>query len=183
MSTLQKYKFIAEKMGQEIDMLFVSTLDDVAWLLNLRGADMVNMPVFKAKLMVRKKLDGNINCNLFIDERKVADVKHYLKKIGVTVHKPENLHDYLAELKQKKIKIDPYTCNADDYYAMHKNIDIELIHDNRLILIADLKKIKNEGELSGMRAANLRDCAALVRFSAWLEKETKSRSVDEYEAA
>ena len=104
MSTLQKYKFIAEKMGQDIDMLFVSTLDDVAWLLNLRGADMVNMPVFKAKLMVQKNLDGKITCDLFIDERKVADIKQYLKKIGVIVHKPESLHDYFADLKQKKIK-------------------------------------------------------------------------------
>jgi Xaa-Pro aminopeptidase len=51
----------------DCNCLLVTTLEDIAWLLNLRGADVATHPVFKSHLLV-EKVSGKIKCNLFVDE-------------------------------------------------------------------------------------------------------------------
>lgn len=71
-STKDKYKAIAEKMGDSADSLILSTLDDIVWVLNLRGSDIAFNPVFFCYLLFHKG-GGNHRCDLFVDQSKVSD--------------------------------------------------------------------------------------------------------------
>ena len=79
--------------------MLVTTLDDIAWLLNLRGRDKITVPVFLSYLIIKKDKDGQITCELFTDPSKVTDVKPYLDSINVTVHPYETITNYLTTLK------------------------------------------------------------------------------------
>ena len=178
-----------------IDALLVTTLEDIAWLLNLRGSDVPNNMIFKANLLVRRiprfrgDLDGNISCDLFIDEKKVQDIKPYLKSNSVTVHAPKSMRLFLEGLSDMKIFMDPTSCNASHYLTLtaNKNIKLKTLPDpgEQYNLIASLKRKKNVTEREGMRQANLRDCASMVRYFAWLEESMQdpNHTITEYVAA
>ena len=81
---------ISEKM-EGADMMLVTSLDDIAWILNLRGNDIKYNPVFFSYLMIHNKKNReprSIKCDLFITSCKVddLDVSNYLKSNNVTVY-------------------------------------------------------------------------------------------------
>ena len=178
-----------------IDSILVTTLEDIAWLLNLRGSDVPRNMIFKANLLVRRiprfrgDLEGNISCDLFIDEKKVQDIKPYLKSNSVTVHAPESMLKFLKDLSEMKIFMDVNTCNASHYLTLQANKNIELKFSielgERYNRIASLKRKKNVTEREGMRQANLRDCASMIRYFAWLEESMQdpNHTITEYVAA
>jgi len=90
-SVQSKYDRIAAAMPKDADMLLVTTLDDIAWFLNLRGKDIQFNPIFISFLIFHK--DGT--CDLFIDEAKVVEVHEYLASIKVTVHPYSKIRNYL----------------------------------------------------------------------------------------
>ena len=74
-------------MGSSADMLILSTLDDIVWVLNLRGNDISFNPVILSYLIFHKD-GGNHRCDFFVDQTKVSDpsILAYLKDNNVTVH-------------------------------------------------------------------------------------------------
>jgi Xaa-Pro aminopeptidase len=72
-TTLQKYDRIIKKMDSKATMLLVTTLDDIAWTLNLRGSDISFNPMFFSYLLLHKQPEGGFKGDLFIDTEKVDD--------------------------------------------------------------------------------------------------------------
>ena len=146
--------------------LFTS-LDDVAWLLNLRGhpADIPMCPVCKAYVVVSKK-----KCILFVDKNKKIvdkDTKQHLIDNGVS------LSDYDVrtvanainrDLEANTVILDPASCN----YALYNAIELKTSERDSVLSL--LKARKNKVELQGLRDAHVRDGAAVVRFLCWLER-------------
>jgi Xaa-Pro aminopeptidase len=98
-STMSKYKDVADKIGKDADMMIISTLDDIAWVLNLRGNDIEFNPLFFSYLIYKKDEAGSFKCDLFLDKSKVSepDVAAYLAANNVSVYE---YAEYEAKIKE-----------------------------------------------------------------------------------
>ena len=138
---------------KKADSLLISQLDEIAWLLNLRGSDVHCNPVFVSYVLLT--LD---DVTLFIDSEKLDEtVQNYLKGIGVKV-KPYGPSPNLSLVGR----------GADSSSA---KVTTPLPIRERLGegLVSSLKSIKNDAEIEGFRKAMIRDGVAMVKFLHWLK--------------
>ncbi len=159
------------------DALIVSDPQSVSWLFNIRGHDVPHTPVVLAAAIVPK--DGRPS--LYVDGRKLTnDVRHRLEELADT-HANEDFEGDLAALgkAQRTARLDPALCPE----AIAK-----LIADNggKVLRggdpIVPMKAVKNEAEIAGARAAQLRDGAAVTRFLAWFDGEAPHGRLTEIDA-
>ena len=139
--------------------ILVSTLDDIAWTLNLRGTDVHCNPVFVSYLLLNED-----TTTLFVNNRKLTkEVSDYLASINVKVEPYENVRKALKEYKAYNIIMDKATTCHTLYNDMRAKVeDCESP-------IPAMKAIKNETEVKGFREAMKRDGVALVKFLRWLK--------------
>jgi len=171
-----KLKTVRAKMDDiGADLHLITTLDDIAWILNLRGSDVECNPVFVSYLVV-----GKDSCNLFIADQKVpASIKSTLASSGVAIHEYDKLVSFLSEIgTDKKVLINKASINVQLYEALKNANTI-----NGKIISRHLKAIKNETEIEEFRKVHVKDAVALTHAFYWLEKTVKERSVTEYEFA
>ena len=108
--SLDKYTRLAGKLDDK--PLLVTTLDDIAWLLNLRGTDIDYNPVFFSYVLFYPETKS---VNFYIDAEKVEAIKSYLEGINVTILPYDQIDADLSELAKKegqKLAIHANTCNA-----------------------------------------------------------------------
>lgn len=123
----EKYNALAGKMGKDADMMVVSTLDDIAWLLNLRGSDIEFNPLFFSYVVFHQDNKTNHHVDLFINKEKVAGPKlhKYLKESNVTVHGYDELPKVMKTIANKttnkKIIIDDGTLNQYFFNILKEN--------------------------------------------------------------
>ncbi len=162
----------ARKALREVhaDGTLVTALDDVAWLLNLRGSDVHCNPVFVSYLLITTR-----GVTLFVDERKLsAEVKIYLRSIGVEVRGYREVTKALSKYPDYSILIDSSEMN----YAMATAVKcLHRVYEPQPI--TRLKTVKNPVEIEGMRSAMKRDGVAMVKFLVWLHKAVESGGVTE----
>lgn len=152
--------------------------DSIAWLFNIRGADLPHTPVPLAFAI----LHAGKKPELFIDRRKLsAEVKSYLSGIA-TLRKPQALEERLKALGKTgaTVRLDPDSASAWFADTLRK-AGAQIQHGPDPCLKP--KAIKNAVEISGSRAAHKRDGAVMVRFLAWLAREATSGNIDEISAA
>lgn len=147
------------------DALLVCALDEVCWLLNIRGSDVQCNPVTIAYAVVTKE-----GCTLFVDEAKVdEEVRAHLT--GVTIM-PYGEAAACVRALPGRIWLDPSTTN----YAMLQaalaapgEVDASkrVLEQESPIPLA--KSLKNAAEIEGFKNSHVRDAVALVSFLAWLE--------------
>ena len=139
---------------------FITQLDDIAWLTNLRGTDVHCCPLFVSYMLVT--LDEAI---LYVSPDKVPDeVKAYLKQQGITIESYFLASTGLSNYLYKDILLDPACTNMELSSCIPKDTKV-LEHSS---LIAPMKAIKNETEIVGYRSAMRKDGVALVKFLRWL---------------
>jgi Xaa-Pro aminopeptidase len=155
--------------------------DSIAWLLNLRGADVSHTPLPLSFALLAT--DGTVDW--FVDRRKLAPGLEAHLGNGVALHPPEALGETLDGLGTAagSVLVDPATAAAWIFQRLEAS-------GARVIEGADPcqlpKAKKNSVELDGIRAAHRRDGAALTRFLAWLDQTATPRAgedgVSEFEA-
>lgn len=158
-SVADKVEAVRQVMRAEHADTYVATmLDEVAWLLNLRGSDVPYNPVFFAFAVVR--LD---EVRLYVNAAQVTeDVQKHLGSL-VTVRPYEAFYTDLTQLGGQVL------ISKQASWAVHQALGAEHARVRRSIVV-DLKSIKNAVEQDGFRQAHLRDGAALVSYFAWLEE-------------
>lgn len=167
-STREKIKRVREEM--QADALVISQLDEIAWLLNLRGTDVHCNPVFVSYVLLTQK-----DCVLYIDSRKVPDeIATYLEEEDVDVSGYQDIENDLADF-EGDIMMDFNTTNYHLYDAVNVLCDVY----NEKSPIAMLKAVKNEAEIKGYRSAMLKDGIALVKFLRWLKPAVEAGSQTE----
>ncbi|WP_448202586.1 M24 family metallopeptidase [Azospirillum sp. sgz302134] len=152
--------------------------DSIAWLLNLRGADVPCTPLPLSFAILKE--DGAVE--LFIDRRKLAPgVEAHLGN-EVAVRGPEELGAALDALGQggRKVMADPASTSAWIFDRLHR-AGATVVREADPCALP--KACKNEAELNGARAAHQRDGASLVRFLHWLSQEAPKGTVTEVAAA
>jgi Xaa-Pro aminopeptidase len=154
----------------EATAMLVTALDDIAWLLNLRGNDVAFTPVAIAFAYI-----GSNNRELFIDENKVTDeVRQHLKACGVRVRNYDDIVHFLERVSEHEVVlIDPQRVSD----TLANALPCQKVYFRSPI--TDLKSIKNEVQINGFRHAMERDGAALVRLFKWIEEMAPTGTINE----
>ncbi len=152
------------------DGALIAAPDSICWLLDIRGGDVPHTPLVLAMALLHA--DGR--CDLFMDEHLLADeVKAHLGN-KVMIHNIAAIPDILAEFHGRKVMIDaahtPVLC-----YEYVRDSGVEVINSADPCLLS--KACKNAVELNGIRAAHIRDGAALSRFLCWLDGQVENGQV------
>ncbi|MBR1929191.1 MAG: aminopeptidase P family N-terminal domain-containing protein [Paludibacteraceae bacterium] len=176
-TTADKLKRIREQIsaaGAQIQV--VSALDEIAWLLNIRGTDVAFNPVVISYVVLEQD-----KCTLFIDKEKIDnDAAEYLRKNDIDTADYNDVYQYLGSLSNSiKVLLDGNRVNEALAEALPKGCKI--IDKQSPILF--LKSKKNSVELEGERIAMRKDAVALTKFFYWLEKEAfeQKEKYTEYE--
>ncbi len=152
------------------DGMIVSALDDIAWLLNLRGSDVHCNPVFVGYLLLTSR-----KVTLFTDSRKLsAEVSVYLHSLGVETKKYTEVAKSLSRYPDYSILIDGSTLN----YTLATAVKCPKIIRSASP-IPSMKTVKNATEIAGFRSAMLRDGVAMVKFLHWLQPAVERGGVTE----
>ena len=171
----EKFERVHQAMAKAgADHLLISTLDDIAWLFNLRGSDIECNPVFLAYTLFSKK-----GVRLYIDDSRIeADALEALKASGVAIAAYNAIAADLGQLPaDSHIQLDPVTTSRWLMKSLPEAVRvIEGASPSAL-----MKAIKNEVEIARMADCHRRDGVAIVRFMRWLETAIPSGKFDEVE--
>ncbi|MDD3370489.1 MAG: aminopeptidase P family protein [Alphaproteobacteria bacterium] len=176
-SAEKRQEIAAELRKKGVAAAIISDAASVAWLLNVRGHDVRCTPLPLSRAILHA--DGSVEW--FVDERKVSESLKAILGSGCTVSTPEKFEKSLTELArtQRPVLVDfSRTPQAILDILEHARVGVERGEDPCLMLRA----VKNNVELTGMKAASQRDSAAVVNFLAWLDAHWERDGVDELTA-
>ncbi|KAH8919354.1 Creatinase/aminopeptidase [Atractiella rhizophila] len=157
--------------------LVITSLQDIAWLLNLRGSgDIPYSPLFYAHFII-----SPTESTLFLDEEKIdRKIRNYLDALNVRTRPYEEIAQGFGELKSKTV-----FSGTDLSYALAKiakeipGVELRFVASP----VTAAKAVKNKQEIEGFRAGYLRDAASWARWAGWLEEAIRSHEkINEYEA-
>lgn len=171
-SAEEKISVLWEKMKEHgATAHVISTLDDVAWTLNLRGSDVECNPVFLGYILITKETAA-----LYVDTDKPnEEARALMGKANVEIKPYDEFYQDLDSLKGQTILVAPNE-NQAIYKATRKNNEIiEQIPPGNL-----MKAVKNNTELQGFETVMLRDGIAMVKFLYWLLQTVGKEELDEY---
>lgn len=176
-----KLKRLQEELAKSnSSSILLSALDEIAWLLNLRGSDIQYNPVFYSYLIINKS-----DVKLFTNNTYSIEIKEYFEKSKITVYPYETIWKELSEtttlLKDaKETVLIPDTASWEIIRNLN-NCKFKQVHSP----IDFFKSIKNEVEIKNFEKAQFKDGIALAKYFAWLEKRLikDEQLIDEYSAA
>ena len=172
LSKINKVASFIKKKGA--DFQFITSSENNAWLLNIRGQDTKFAPI--------------PNCLILIDKSKNIKIFCDLKKISVTLKKKfkraefisiKLASSYLGSIKNKKFIFDENTCSI--YF---ENI---ILNNNKIVKAKDhiyfLKAVKNKKEIENMKIAHIHDGVALTKYLFWIKKNFNKKKITEITAS
>ncbi|MGE8388437.1 MAG: M24 family metallopeptidase [Pseudomonas sp.] len=154
------------------DWHFIATLDDIAWLFNLRGSDVSYNPVFVSFALI-----GQEQATLFVGAGKLdAHLQHVLQVDGIELRDYSDVGTVLSEVAPgSRLLVDPsrVTCGL----LKHLDAQVQLIEGLNPTTLS--KSRKGEDELVHVRRVMEQDGAALCEFFAWLEAHQGTEVITE----
>ena len=166
-------KIVEYLKKNDLDHIFITAPENVAWVLNIRGYDNPNSPIPNSNLLISKN-----NKKYIITEKIKLKKIIKEKKIGINeIINPKNIDLFLNNLKGKKISIDSKTCSLNYEQLLNKRLKIIKSDDP----IYSLKSIKNKTEIKNMIKAHVSDGVALTKFIYWI-KEINKKKITEVDA-
>lgn len=172
----EKIRDLRQEMAKRgADVHIITTLDDIVWLLNIRGGDTPCNPVVLSYLSVTQK-----ELILFVNPAVISDeVQAYLTNLGVTVRPYNDVYAYAAEIKNSRVLLEKGKVN----FAILSGLD----ESNRILDQMNLtvlpKAIKNETEIENMKIAHIKDGVTMTRFIYWMKKNIGKVPMTECSAA
>lgn len=164
---------MAEKKA---DSFILTSLDDIAWLFNIRGNDVAHNPVVLSYAVIRMT-----ECLLFVQEEAIsAQVRAELEADGVTLCPYNAVYEYVKTLPE-----------TETVLLSKKRINYAILNNlNEKITILDetnpttLKKaVKNEVELENLRKSHIKDGVAVTKFMYWLKNNVGKQKITEISAS
>lgn len=164
---------IMDKNGS--DAMVLTALDEIAWLLNLRGDDIEYCPVFLSFMYISKKISV-----LYVNRSILSDgIISGLANDGIIIKDYESVYDNLAGISSEKIMIDPSSANC----FIKENIAINSFAYETESPVELMKAIKNPIETKNIESAHIKDGVAVTKFIRWLTENVKKGTVTEMSAA
>ncbi len=175
-SRVEKLDEVRKEMKkQEANYYLLTSLDDIAWLLNIRGTDIPNNPVVIANVIIAEE-----KSYLFIEASKVPEaVKLELEADGIELKGYNDVQQFLQGISAKDtIIFDNSKINASLYHAINNNATKKEFEN----ITTKLKAIKNETEIENLKECEINDCVAMVKFIKWLKKSVNIEKITEISA-
>lgn len=172
-SLKSKLKRLREKMKEkEANIHILSTLEDIAWLLNLRGNDIEYNPFVLAYSIISME-----KVLLFADISKFSnEIKNYFNKNGVKILDYFGFYNYLENIvPSNRVLLDYNNVNCFILKSLNKNIEI-INSENPT---AFMKSIKNEIEIKNTINAHIKDGVAVTKFMYWLKNQKEYNKIKE----
>ena len=171
------------------DAILITALDEIAWMLNVRGQDVEYNPVVMSYLLVTRDdafwfvRKGPVDP----DDHETEDSFYELTSDGVNIQDYSDIGVALSGIVDgeyiSRLFVDNSTLNYNLYNILKENIPSSNLTSGKSP-VALRKAVKNDVEIAGMREAHLEDGLAMERFFFWLEKMVEAgEPVNEYEAA
>ncbi|MFA2862428.1 aminopeptidase P family protein [Acinetobacter pittii] len=163
LSRKEKIQAIRENLANKnIAGHFISSLDDIAWVLNARGQDVEYNPVFLSHLYINAE-----QAILFIDAEKVdVSIQQALAADGIEICNYEDTAKFLSNISDTSVLLDTAKVSIFHEQAIAK--DIQVVYDINPSTL--FKSRKHESEIAHIRHAMVKDGVALCHFFHWLEK-------------
>ena len=171
----EKINEVREKMKElGAENYIIASLDDIAWLYNIRGNDIHCNPVVISYALIKET-----EAFLYVDKNKISnEMEKDLNRNGITVKGYNELIDGIKVLKGT-ILIDPNKISASIYENI-KNKENIIEHLN---ITTSLKAIKNKDEIENLKRCQVRDGVAMVRFMKWLKENLGKVEISEISAS
>lgn len=153
----------------------LASLDDIAWLFNIRGRDVKSNPVVLSYAVIT--IDS---VYLFIDKNKIGkDIRAELSKENVQIKRYEEVYEFIKNIDENEVVlIDTSKVN----YAIYNNIpsNVQKIEERNPSIL--FKSIKNEIELKNIRNSHIKDGVAFTKFMYWLKNNIGKIEITEISA-
>lgn len=172
-----KIKRIREKMSNlSVDRHILTSLDDIAWLYNIRGRDIKNNPVSLSYTMISIQ-----EIILYIDKNKITEeVEKYFIDKNIKIKDYFSIYEEVKNIPEKdKVLLDINKVNYLIYNSIPAGTEI-IDKPNPSTL---MKACKNDIELENLKNAHIKDGVAVTKFMYWLKKNIKSQEITEISAA
>lgn len=183
-NAFDKLREVRDRMVERsATVLIVTGLDEVAWLLNMRGSDVDFNPVFWAYIIVTLT-----TATIYVNHMRFEpDVVQHLNSSSVEIRPYDAIYSDLANMnldENANVWLDPSACNYAILDAIEKAApSVRLTRKQGPIPLA--KARKNETELAGVRNCHVRDGVAMCKFMSWLDRDVgeQRHAIDECQAA
>lgn len=157
------------------DVHIITTLDDIVWLLNIRGNDIPCNPVVLSYLIVTMD-----EAFLFINEKAVpVEVRSYLESLGVSLLPYDAIYDFVKNITDSRVLLETGKVN----YAIVNNLDSTNEIINKMNPTVMMKARKNPVEIENLKKAHIKDGVAMTKFIYWMKHNIEKVSINECEAA
>ncbi|MBP5660480.1 MAG: aminopeptidase P family N-terminal domain-containing protein, partial [Lachnospiraceae bacterium] len=176
-SVSSKLKRIREKMEEyDTKAHFLTSLDDIMWITNLRADDIECNPVALSYMYIT--LDDAV---LFLQDSEATDeVKKYLSSFGISVRRYEEVFAFLNEVEPEgNVLLDLNKVNYLSYLTLSKKAEVVDMPNPSTLM----KAIKNETEISRLKEAYIEDSVCVSKFQYWLKKNVGKIEITELTAA
>ena len=175
-STQSKVARLRAEMDEKgADLHVISTLDDIAWLLNIRKETTDGNVLPTAHVLVAKD-----SLRLFINSSRCSDeVMAYFAENNIQVEKYEDIYEAVAAVKEQKILLEPDKVN----YALSSSIDASNVVIEAMNPTSLMKAVKNPVEVENLRKCHIKDGVALTKFIYWIKQNVGKIELSETEAA
>lgn len=172
---LERVRKVMKDQGAGVHIL--TSLDDIIWLLNLRGNDIPCTPVFLSYLILTEA-----EAFLFVQKEALDEkVTSYLEQLEVRILDYNAVYMWVSSLRQGKVMLEKACVNYTLLQSLSDTVEIlDLMNPS-----SEMKAVKNPTEISHIRRAHIRDGVAMVRFIRWLKEAVNKEAseVDECSAA
>ncbi|MCI9523709.1 MAG: aminopeptidase P family protein [Erysipelotrichaceae bacterium] len=176
-SIASKLTKIRKEMKQlHADVHILSSLDDIAWYLNMRGNDIACYPVVLSFFIIEEN-----TAKLFVDESKLNEqLKKKFAESHIELYAYEAIYHAVENVSEHaRVLLDKHTVNYKITSSLPRNVQI-IDQKNPSQL---WKSIKNETELENNRKAHIKDGVAVTKFMYWLKQNIKNQTITEAQAA
>lgn len=155
---------------------FLGSLDDIAWITNMRGADIECNPVFLAYMII-----SSDEATVFMEKEEAScEIVSYLSSKGIKVEDYDNILAYLKNHTfSGKVYLDASSVNFACYKAIASNAEII----NKMNPSKRMKAVKNDVEVERLKDAYLKDSVCVTKFIYWLKHTIGKEPLTEIKAS
>ena len=159
----------------ESDGYLLTSLCDIAWLLNLRAFDIECTPVFLSYIYITKK-----DAFLYVNKEQIdSKIEKILSKSNIKIKGYDDIYSDLKNVKEKNILLDD-SCVSFTLKNSFPSYVKFIYKENPTSL---MKAIKNETEIKETKNAHVKDGVALTHFIYWLKKNIKDKKISELDVS
>lgn len=171
-SRLEKIEEVRQHLTKEkADSTLITSLDDIAWLMNFRGNDVECTPVVSSYVY----LDKNQTILFISPEKLEPALKDSLLQDKIVLKDYDDVFTFVPTIEKQTIILNPARVSIRLRHLVNNSCTVLALPD----VTTDLKAVKNDVEQKNIELAQVKDGVAMVRFLMWVKEAVKTQELEE----